>query len=287
MKKYFVVILLFLFPACSWKPKTVEYQQQYVYLENVKSIPNVIKESEYYIIFLVDAKHLDYTDSQTLLKTFTKHPTNASKECSFGHAWIILKGKDFFLEGGHSGELGLLKPRYVEGIQDLIQKGDENPISYLWESLEDGFFQKGNGGHNPTFAVKINLTEEEFENIQSFIKCYPYKHYSLCARQCVTFIKQIAAIININFHTDFTLPLKKYLKIQSQNYPLWSDDQYSSITFSSPETLERSLIKLVLIGKGENALKWYKKRFKVDQEALIKKLKYFPYRWKRYNSINL
>lgn len=282
MKFINILSLLILLQSCVCAYRTGDYETQYAYLKNLSLKQDTFSESDYYIIFLVDAKHFDYSNSQTFLKTFVKNPSG-SKECSFGHAWIVLKGKDFIIEGGHSGENGIIKPRYVEGINSLILQKDDNPVRYLWESLEDGFFQYGNGDHAPTFAAKIDLTKDEFENILTFIKCYPYKNYSLTSRQCVSFVHQIAAIIDIALETELSLPLEKNLKIGKQTFILWNDPKYSVITFSSPEVLERSLIKLVLLGKAQNALGWYKNPKK--EETLLKKIKSFPFRIQRYLSI--
>ncbi len=42
---------------------------------------------------------------------------------------------------------------------------------------------------------------------------------------------------------------------------LWRDPIYSEITFSSPDILERSLLKSVGDGKTDYALTWYQKRY--------------------------
>jgi hypothetical protein len=38
---------------------------------------------------------------------------------------------------------------------------------------------------------------------------------------------------------------------------LWEDPCYSTLTFSTPDQLEKSLMEAVANGKGEYALDWY------------------------------
>lgn len=283
-----LTFLLFQFTSCSWRPASEEYRMQYTYLEE-KIQKGSFAGSDYYIVFLVDSKHFDYSDSYTFLNTFVKHPDSASKECTVGHAWILLKGLDalgnpIVIEGGHSGELGIEVPRYMDGIFSLIQAQDLNPIKYLWEPLNDGFFQKGNGGHTPTCAAKVNLKKEQFEDVLNFIhpEVYPYKKYSLTARQCVTFLTQIAALLDLNISSETSLPIKQSIIISKKKYILWTDPCYSLVTFSSPERLEHSLIKLLQKGKAECALEWYCAFSTKNKEHFLKKVQLLPFRIKRY-----
>lgn len=286
-------IILSIITSCSWRPQSLHYQEQYKHLSlQLKEKAISIEPTEHFIIFLVDAKHLDYTNSQTFLKTFTKHPSTGSKECNVGHAWIYLKGvdknnKSIVIEGGHSGELGVSKLRYVDGISLLAQNNNRDPISYLWEPLDDGFFQQGNGGHNPTFAVKINLTKQQFWDVYTFIhpKNYPYKEYSLTARQCASFITQIAALLDISIESEITLPINQYAYFLGQKIPLWTDPRYSEITFSSPDIIEKSLLELVSKGYAEPAKNWYLKKTGPVRESCIKKIICFPKRFYRHLSI--
>ena len=167
------ICLLLLLPfSCSWRPLSHSYREQYSHLD--ESIPkkSFLSPSPYFLIVLVDARHLDYTDGRSLLRTLVKHPSDGSKNSDVGHAWIYLHGivndQNIGLEGGHSGELGIYQPRYFEGIMNYLEYGyanptsqqqscprhESNPVKYLWEIQQDGFFQKGSGGHCPTFCSK-------------------------------------------------------------------------------------------------------------------------------------
>lgn len=245
-------------------------------------------ESDYFLIILVDARHIDTSNSQTFLQTMTKHPANGSKEGDVGHAWIYLKGRDFAIEGGHTGEYGVIRPRYADGMMQYLSQGDHNPVRYLWESLDDGIFQRGCGGHSPTYAAKFDLTQEQYESILTFIhpERYPYKKYSLTGRQCTSFVAQVAALAGIHLPTEVTMKIYPTAKISRERVRLWNDPQYASITFSSPDALEQSLIAAVRRGEAQPALAWYKKHVgEAKKEAsIVDTLRKFPARYLRHLS---
>lgn len=209
----------------------------------------LVASKEPYVVFLVNARKLDYSSFKSLLKTIAKHPSDWSKNGDVGHAWIYLEG-DEVIEGGHSGELGIDQPRYMDGVLDNIALGSKNPISYLWCSQCDGFFQKGNGGHRPTTAAKLILNPAQYEAIQRFIQNYPYQNYSLTSHQCCTFVQQIAALADIHLEDKVTV----------QIHPtLWEDPAYASLTFASPDRLEVSLRDQIKKGTMKDVLRWYRR----------------------------
>jgi hypothetical protein len=237
-----------------------------------------MKESDYFIVFLVDARHLDYTEGGSLLKTIVKHPSDGSKNGDVGHAWIYLQGiidrQRVFIEGGHSGELGFRQAKYFDGIMNYIEYGyanpseeqkrfpryEPNPIKYLWTTQYDGFFQRGSGGHTPTCAVKVGLTVEQFEKILAFIDPdnYVYGEYALTRNQCTTFVAKIAELIDFPIEYEVSILIPPRLKIGGEIFTLWTDPKYASFTFSSPDIAEHSLILSLNSGSGEDALFWYK-----------------------------
>lgn len=242
--------------------------------------------SPYFLILLVDAPHLDYSHSQSFFQTLTKHPLTASKRGRVGHAWIYLKGGGAAIEGGHSGEEGVIRPKYGEGMLALARAGDPNPARYLFEPLDDGYFQEGSGGHIPTFAAKIPLNREQYRDIATFIhpKRYPYHRYSLTGRQCVTFVQQVASIAGVTLDCDVTMEILPTAKVGGVHYRLFSDSRYSEITFASPDKLESSLMELVAAGEAEPALHWYRKKCGVKNrgEPFIVTLCSFFSRYKRH-----
>lgn len=288
---------LLLLQSCAWRPSSREYQEYYSYLEAKPICSQPVAESDYFLVLLVDARHLDYSSSQCFLKTITKHPTNGCKDCSVGHAWLYLQGLDangkrFILEGGHSGELGVIKPSYFNGITAYIEGGDENPARYLWENLEDGYFQEGSGGHPASYAARIPLTRQQFRNILAFIdpQNYNYKDYSLIGRQCGSLVAQVAALADVELaDIDITMDIDQDVRIGGRTIRVWTDDKYSQITFPSPDAIEKSLMQLVHEGKAEDVTDWYRKQYS-DKNSdgncsqVLETIGRFPFRYLRHTS---
>lgn len=243
-----VLALLLFFLACS-SP----------YYEKTISACSITK-SPCYIIFLVDARHLDYRDASCFLRSVAKHPSDGSKNSDVGHAWIYLKKDQDILEGGVSGETGIGQPRYIEGVVTLSEKGDPNPARYFWTKQRDGFFQSGSGGHTPTFAAKVNLTDEEYDKILNFICSYSYHDYSLIQNNCASFLEEIAALIGLPLDSKEVIEIPSSICVGNETIHFWNDPCYHSIVFSSPDRIERGLLEWVKEGRAEPALAWYKRQ---------------------------
>jgi hypothetical protein len=276
MKKK-ITLLLCVLAAFSCSHHNTAYQQEYSYIKKIASPSRSFSHSDFFIVFLVDARHLDYSDSQHLIRSLVRNPMTRQGGLDVGHAWIYLSGeKDgerVVVEGGHTGEWGDIYPRYVEGVldyatygvvrPDAIQKKkhltEENPIKYLWTPLYDGSFQQGSGGHIPTYAVKVDITEGQFDAIRAFIHPdnYYYAGYSLTNNQCASFVTRVAALIDIYIKDTVTLPILETAVIAGKKIRLWKDPAYSSITFSSPDRIEKHLMELAESQHGESALGWY------------------------------
>lgn len=226
-------------------------------------------QSDYFLMIMVDARQLNYTSNQAFFRSMVKHPSDGSKNSDVGHAWIYLKGisegQVVILEGGHSGERGDTIPRYFEGVMNYIDYGvanptqeerlrpryEPNPIKYLFESLDDGFFQQGAGGHQPTFAISLELSEEQFLQIYEFIKGYDFRKYSLTSRQCCTFVKEVTDFADLNLDSNFSMEIGREVIVGLEKFILWEDPNYQMLHFFSPEKLEEAMIKAVLEGKAK------------------------------------
>lgn len=269
---YFLgLFTLLVLSGCGWRPG-IAYKSFYSHL-NVSFNPHyIMRESDYFLIILVDAPHLDYSSNEKLIQTIAQHP-NGSRQRDVGHAWIYLKGikkgKPFAIEGGHSGELGDLQPKYFDGIMNYIEYGDLkpsfckkeelNPIKYLWAVQRDGFFQTGSGRHRPTFAAKIDLSQEQFEAIYQLIqRDYCYSDYSLVHNQCCALVARAAEKAGWIVDYKQTIDILPSILLGEEKFILWKDAGYSTFTFGSPDVLEKSLMRAVLEGKAEYALPWYK-----------------------------
>lgn len=212
------------------------------------------QSGENYIVILVHAKHLDYSDGNSLIKSVMKNKTSQGL---FGHAWIYLHGvidsKHIVIVGGHTGEFGQTQPRYLDGVMAAIQRKESNPIKYLWTSQTDGGFQRGSGGFKPTYGAKISITKEQLINILRFIdpKHYDYKNFILTENQCSSFVAKVASLAGLQLKSKVTIPINKQLKLGRRCYNLWDDESYSSITIDSPDILEISLKEAVKKKKAE------------------------------------
>jgi hypothetical protein len=271
IKSKFFIFLVFFVSSCSHYLNE-NHLQTYQYLDNIKETKPTT--SPYEIIFLVDAPHLDYSNTQLTLKSLAKHPSNGYDE-RFGHAWICLKRENkIFFEGGHTGAFGEIRPSYFEGIWDGIENNSLNAISYLWKNLNDGRLQHGNGGHNPTYAVKLPISEQQFFSIFNFIKNshYQFSSYSLTGNQCCQFVMQCAALIEIELPSYKTLEIESHISFNNKKVQLWENTAYSSITIALPDILEKQLVELTNKKKGETVTNWYLKKYPVTLPPLWKRL---------------
>jgi hypothetical protein len=195
--------------------------------------------SDYSLTLYVSAKHFDYSSAESCLKSLSQ---NSDKH--FGHAWVTLQGlqngERVSITGGHSGECSA-QPGYFDGVADLVEAGDPNPIRYLFSVRQDGFFQEGSGGHPPTFSAKRELTQEQFEAILRFMKEYSYREYSLSGQQCSSFVIAIAKIADWPLEGRVTLSIPPTLSFGGVRMRLWRDPRYRSLTLYTPDRLEQSL----------------------------------------------
>jgi len=303
---FFVCICLIVSCTGCCTPRSAAYQSMYAHLQSPLP-PSEVLETDFFLVVLVEARHLDYTCSRSLLKTLAKHPSDASKNGDVGHAWIyiqgIVDGQKVYLEGGQSGELGVMQAKYFDGIMNYIDFGyanpsrqcsqpyrfEPNPAKYLWETLNDGFFQEGAGRHSPTFAAKIDITPRQFERILEFVNHYDYTHYALTNNQCSSFVAQVSSLAGLDLECEVTIPIDPYVFVGNTCFLMWSDPCYANLTISSPDVLECSLMNAVANGEAECALEWYKNKrppscWKQTRNAFENTCK-FPERFLRWQAI--
>lgn len=265
-----LAFLLLVPSAYSCTCRSTDYREFYAHLH--KKLPTVqsIDSSDYFLIIMVDARHLDYSEGWKFLHSVAKHPSDGSKNGDVGHAWIFLQGirngEVVAIEGGHSGEKEHSPPRYFDGLMNYLDWGyadptpeqkknpryEPNPVKYLWSARNDGFFQKGSGGHRPTFAVKIVLTPSQFEQITRYIQNYPYHHYGLIGPHCTTFVAEIAELAGLSLETHVTMQIPATVFFRRCHIRLWEDPTYSTFTFPTPDVLEKSLMEAVERGEVES-----------------------------------
>lgn len=271
--------------SCAWHPCTPEYHALYGHLEAPPKSDD-IQPPLRYLVLLAAARHLDYTNGRQLLKTIARHPSDGGKNSDVGHAWIMLAGENGILEGGHTGEFGVMQPRYFEGVAELIQEKDPNPVRYLWATQKDGVFQKGAAGFIPTFAALVKLDERQYQKVRKFILSgrYPFQDYAITKNQCAAFAAQAAKLAGLELNHSITVPIEQFVRLGNENVMLWSDSCYSQLTISTPDILEKSLMQAVKEKKAQNATSWYKKKFakKKNLGKQLNAILMFPSRYARY-----
>ncbi|HEV8051762.1 MAG TPA: hypothetical protein VGP47_04645 [Parachlamydiaceae bacterium] len=264
--------LLFIFALTlggCYRPNSPEYRALYSHLKNQPARCEANCSSDYFLIIYVNARHLDYTDNYSFLNTVAKHPSDGTRNRDVGHVWIYLQGihdgRSVYLCGGHSGERGVYQAKYFDGIMNYIDFGyatpskdqlkypryEPNPVKYLWEAQNDGYFEEGSGMHKPTFAAKIDLSPEQFESIFKYVHNYDFSNYAITGNQCSSFASQVAMLAGVELEGQITIPIRKELYLKGERIRFWEDPMYSQLTISSPDIIERSLMKAVHEGKAE------------------------------------
>lgn len=207
------------------------------------SLVSTVTGSEYYLVVYVQSRNLNYISSQAFIESMQNSP-------DFGHAWIYLKGPGSIIYGGHSGERGVAKPRYFDGVMEYLECADPNPIKYLWEDLSDGFMQKGSGGHKATTAVRISLNRNQWISALECIQTYDFRSYSLTQNQCCCFVQKVLGAVGISIDSTVILRIDEIVNVFGEHYRIRSDEKYAAITLFTPEKLEQKLRDLFRPRRG-------------------------------------
>ncbi len=217
-------------------------------------------ETEYALVVLVDARHLDYSSPSSYLTTLSQTPFSHT-----GHAWVLLIGKQdghpWIFEGGHTGEFGRLAPRYFDELVQLSRCKDPNPAKYLFSPLPDGRLEIGSGDHKPTLAAAFSITKEGFDRIMRLFDPdgYDFSQWGLRGPHCVHFVLSCLACVDVDLSCQKEIDLPSSFTYNGEKIALWTDSAYSRLTTETPELLEEQLIDQVYKGGALVATKWYRK----------------------------
>jgi len=214
-------------------------------------------DAGYRLHLLVDAVGIDFSSSLTFCETLRKHPKGPRKARTVGHCWLILESPEGILECGHTGEFGYKKPTYYRGLLRRLAAGDPNPSAYLFESMSDGRFHRGPGGHAPTVAASMPITRDQHRAILNYINTYDYKDFRMTGQACNDFPAGAAALAGLRVSHQIRLTLPAEVVYRGTKRRLWTDDKYREIVIGSPDVLERFLGHLVREGVLEDSLEWY------------------------------
>ncbi|MCB1136860.1 MAG: hypothetical protein KDK78_11380, partial [Chlamydiia bacterium] len=234
-------------------------------------------------------------------QSVAKHPRDYSKNGDVGHAWIYVQGymdgELVALEGGHSGEVDPKQVTYLDGVVNGALYGSvdpskptweqknfgSNPIAYLWEERTDGFFQIGSGGHWPTLAARVDLTDEEFRDVVDWLQDgYDFERYSFMDHHCCHFIIEAAQRVGLRLDASQRMVFDQDLRVGGVELRLWEDAYYSEAILASPDALERCLEQEIELGELEDAMDWYVSKHRKEKESPTVWLKALPQRVARW-----
>jgi hypothetical protein len=208
-----------------------------------------VGDEGYYLYILTEPAYWDFSDATSLLYSIWQRPSE--------HSWIILESPRNRLESGHTGNFGLEKPRYHEGVMQRVRAGDPNPIAYLWHTMSDGQFKIGKPNRPPTFVWRMPITQRRHQVIYEYVMQRKYDQFDLRTNNCVDMVVETAALAGINLIHRIRLTLPPEAKFWGRMLRVWTDPQYRILEFSTPEVLEVDLRQLAQIGIGSDATEWY------------------------------
>ena len=204
----------------------------------------------YFLYVLTEAANWDFSEASSLLLSIWLRP--------WAHTWIILESPRNRLEGGHTGDFGLERPRYHEGVRQRDRDGDPNPIAYLWQTMSDGQFQKGKPNRPPTFVWRMPITRRRYQLIYEFVVQRKYDQFGVRSNNCTDMVVEAAALAGINLSHRIRLSLPRETKVWGRTRRVWTDPQFRILEFSTPEVLEPDLRHLAQMGIGSDATEWYR-----------------------------
>lgn len=214
------------------------------------------------LVVYVSSRGLQYESGERFFESLLKQGDSPR----IGHAWVALCKKNERevverIEGGHSGEFGVIAPQYLERlVQSALNPDIANPIQVLYEPLEDGQFEKGGGGYTPTFAASFSLTEEGYDAISTLLEghsgAYPFHRWSLTNFTCVRFVLTCLGRIGIILDATTRMNVESVVSIRGTPLRMWTDSRFSSLIVETPEKLESELKRMVALGVAcEHTLK--------------------------------
>lgn len=208
-----------------------------------------VGDEGYYLYILNEAADWDYSDASSLVFSIWKRP--------WAHSWLMLESPGDRLEFGHTGDLGIAKPRFHDGVYQKIQEGDPNPIAYLWQMMSDGRFQTGKPNRPPTFVWRMPITKRRYQLIREYTKQRKYEQFGVRSNNCTDFVAEVAGLAGINLVHRIRLTLPPETKVMGRTLRVWTDSQYRILEYSTPEVLDADLRQLARFGIGTDVTEWY------------------------------
>jgi len=208
-----------------------------------------VGDEGYYLYILNEAANWDYGTTKSLLLSIWQRP--------WAHSWLILESPEDSLECGHTGDFGLAKPRFHDGVFEGIRDGVPDPISYLWQTMADGQFQTGKPNRPPTFVWRMPITKRRHQLIYEYIMQRKYDQFGVRSKNCTDMVIETAALAGINLIHRIQLILPPETKVWGKTVRVWTDPQYRILQYSTPDVLDADLRQLARFGIGSDVTEWY------------------------------
>lgn len=208
-----------------------------------------VGDEGYYFYILNESANWDHSSPKSILFSIWQRP--------WAHSWLMLESPQERLECGHTGDLGLTRPRYHEGVFQKIKDGDLNPIAYLWQTMSDGQLQIGKPNRPPSFVWRMPITRRRHQLIYEYIMQRKYDQFGVRSNNCTDMVIATAALAGINLIHRIRLTLPPETKVWGRTRRVWTDPQYRILEYGTPEVLEVDLLQLARLGIGSDATKWY------------------------------
>lgn len=208
-----------------------------------------VGDEGYYIYILTEAANWDYGDTKSLLLSIWRRP--------WAHSWLILESPQGRMEFGHTGDFGLTKLRYHEGVLQGMRNGDPNPIAYMWQTMSDGIFDIGKPNRPPTFVWRMPITQRRHQLIYEYVMHRTYDQFGVRSNNCTDMVSKVAALAGINLMHRIRLTLPPETEVWGQMKRVWTDPQYRILEYGTPDVLEVDLRQLARLGIGSDVTEWY------------------------------
>ena len=209
-----------------------------------------VGDEGYFLYVLTEAANWDFSTTTSFVFSIWQRP--------WVHGWIILGSPRNHLEFGHTGDFGLQRARYHEGVMQRVRNGDRDPIAYLWQTMADGQFQKGKPNRPPTFVWRMPITRRRYQQIYEYVIQRKYDEFGVRTNNCTDMVAATAALAGINLGHRIRLSLPPEMKVWGRTRRVWTDPQFRILEFSTPEVLEPDLRQLARMGIGSDATEWYR-----------------------------
>jgi hypothetical protein len=233
-----------------WKAEPIVIVRRFTHDADLDSgVRTPVGDEGYYLYILNESADWDHSDPTSITFSIWQRP--------WAHSWLMLESPADRLECGHTGDSGLTRPRFHDGVFQRIQEGHPDPIGYLWETMSDGRLQIGKPNRPPTFVWRMPITSRKYQLIHEYVMQRKYDKFGVRTHNCTDMVIEAAALAGINLIHRIRLTLPPETKIWGRMRRLWTNPEYRLLEYGTPEVLEVDLRQLARLGIGSDATKWY------------------------------